>query len=65
MLIERKSENFVKEIDFQTEIICEIVILFLFIFLQPVLIATGEKAIDPGESDITMVSLQSVQLRSK
>ena len=33
--------------------------------MEPVLVATGEKAIDPGESDITMVSLQIVQLGSQ
>ena len=33
--------------------------------MQPVLIATGEKAIDPGESDITMISLKMVQKGSK
>ena len=33
----------------------------IFLVLPPVLIATSEKAIDPGESDVTMVSLQMVQ----
>ena len=32
------------------------------IFLRPVLITTGEKAIDPGESDIAMVSLHILYL---